>query len=127
MATPYVLSAELQLPIDIGQSNSAASSSLSDYFDARVDQELNYSGSATETVALGTPGSFGLKALYVELDEDPAAAPIYIQFNGGDTTGKVEISPGGFMVIGNPVPVTGIISIIISHTTDVKVRLRGLA
>jgi hypothetical protein len=127
MATPFTLSGELLLPIDPGQPNSPIPFSVTDSFTARADLELNYTGSATETVNLGTPEVEGLKVLVIELDADPVAAPIKLRFNGGDAAGALEVSPGGFAVLGSPTPVAGVVSLTVTHTTDVKVRLRALS
>lgn len=125
MATPFTLSGELLLPVDPGQPNSIVAFSLADQFNHKVDYEFSYTGSATESVSLGTLAS-GAKAIVLEFDFDPAADPINIRFNGGGSSGQMEISSGGFYVFGSPAPSSGITTLDIVHTTDVKVRLRVL-
>lgn len=127
MATPFTLSGELLLPVDPGQPNSPIPFGVTDSFVSKADLELSYTGSATETVTLGTVASAGLKALVIELDDGTGVDPVYVRFNGGDVTSKMEISPGGFLAYGSPVPVAGIVSFTITHTTDCKIRVRALS
>lgn len=127
MATPFTVTGNLLLPIDAGQPNSTVVFTQDGAFDAKVDLELNYSGAATETIPLGTAGAVGLKVLVVEVDDVITTAPVYLLFNGGDTAGKLEVSPGGFAVFCNPAPVAGILTLQLNHTTAAKIRLRGLA
>jgi hypothetical protein len=129
VATPFTISGELLLPVDPGQPNSPVPFGITDVFTSKADLELSYTGSATETVQLSTVASVGLKALLIELDaiSGPTVDPVYIRFNGGDASSKMEISPGGFLAYGSPVPVAGIVSFTITHTTDCKIRLRALS
>ena len=125
MATPFTLSGELLLPVDPGQPNSTAPFSVVDSFDSKVDYELNYTGSGTETVSLGTL-TLGAKAVLLELEFGAAVAPINLRFNGGGSSGQIEVSAGGFFAFASPVPATGITLLDIVHTTAVKIRLRVL-
>lgn len=127
MATPFTFSGELLLPVDPGQPNSAIPFGITDSFSAKADLELSYTGSATETVTLGTVSSAGLKGLLLELDTGTSVAPVYVRFNGGDVASKLELSPGGFLAYGSPTPLTGIVSFTVTHTTDCKIRMRALS
>lgn len=126
MPTPFTLSGELLLPADPGLPNSQIPFGITDAFSGKADLELNYTGSATETVTLGTVSSVGLKALLIEYDAS-STDPVYIRFNGGDVTSKLEISPGGFLAYGNPAPALGVVSFTITHTSDCKLRVRALS
>ena len=126
MATPFTLSGELLLPVDPGQPNSSAPFSVVDNFESRVDYELNYTGSSTEILSLGTMPAAGAKAIVLELEFGATVAPINLRFNGGGSSGQVEVSPGGFFVLASPVPAIGVTAISIVHTTAVKIRLRIL-
>jgi hypothetical protein len=48
--------------------------------------------------------------------------PISVQVNGS-ATGQVEISGGGFLVLGSPTPSSGITSLDIVYTNNVTVRV----
>jgi len=125
MPTPFTVSGTLQLPPDVGMPNAPIPFLVSNQFDAKVDMELNLVGAGTHTVGFGTLGIPGIKLLLIEVDANPTGAPIYIQLNGG-VAGQEEISPGGFKLTCNPLPVAGTTSMQIVYTTNNKVRIRLL-
>jgi len=122
MATPFTVSGSLQIPPDSGQPVAPIPFSLSNQYEAKTRMELNLVGVGTHSVCFGTIAAPGAKLILVEVDADPAAAPIYVQNNGG-VAGQIEIAAGGFMIIGNPAPVAGTSSMQIVHSTNNKVHV----
>jgi hypothetical protein len=126
VSTPFEAKGELIYPPDTGQPNATIPVNVTANFDSKVDYELSLTGSATQSVDMGTVIAPGAKAVLIEVDPDAAASPINVQFNGGGAGGQSEVSPGGFLFMGSPTPTTGITQIDIVHTTNVKVRVRVL-
>jgi hypothetical protein len=126
MSTPFTLSGTLQLPPDLGVPNTNIPFSTSSGFDSRSEAEYNFVGAGTKVVDFGTITSPGAKAILIEVDPNATATPVLVQFNGGGAPGQVEIAPGGFIAYANPVPLTGITSVSIVYSTNVRVRIRLL-
>ncbi len=123
MAVPFSFSGALNFPPDVGLPNVAIPIAMSGQFDsADPGQILKLTGGGSESVDLGTLPAAGLKGLLVKVDAG-ASAPVNLRFNAGDADGQVEISPGGFMAIGSPSPVTGITALTVVYTADVTVRV----
>ena len=125
MVTPFTVNGSLQIPPDPGQPVAPIPFALSGQFDAKVCMELNLVGGGTHVVCFGTIAAPGAKVILIEVDADPAAAPIHVQNNGG-AAGQIEIAPGGFIIFGNPAPVAGSTTMSIVHTTNNKVHIRIL-
>ena len=88
--------------------------------------EIPLQGSGTVDVPLSGGRIRGLKALLVKVDptSDPAATPIIVKINR-HAKGE-EISPGGFMAIGSPLPKDGVKSVSITHTSNNVVKVWAL-
>jgi hypothetical protein len=124
MAAPFTISGSLVFAPDSGQPQATQPFSTASTFESKTEQELNISGAGSQVISFGTLGSPGAKALLIEVDASSTGAPINVNVNGG--TDDLEISPGGFLALGSPAPVTGITSITIVSTTANKVRIRVL-
>lgn len=120
--TPFSFSGSLVMPPDTGQPNATISFSGSGSFKSRADSVLNLEGSGSVSISFGTTPAEGAKAILIEVDTNSTGEPVLVTVNGANE-GDIEISPGGFMVISNPVPVAGITSLAIAHTTDNVVRV----
>ncbi len=126
MPTQFAFQGSLQLPPDSNMAAAAIPIAMAGQFVSKTDIELSLKGAGTIDVPLGTLGPAGLKALLIKVDpsSDPTAAPIHVKTNGhpkGD-----EISPGGFLAVGSPLPRDGIKSIVITHTSNANVKVWAL-
>lgn len=129
VTAPFTYQAQLQYPPDVGSPMSVIPVSMSGTFESEATFVYKLTGAGTQLVDFGTITPNGAKLISVEVDPDssPAAQPVQIAFNGS-ITGTVEVSPGGFMTIGNPKPdLAGVLQmgIIYAATTCVRVRVLG--
>lgn len=125
MSTPFSVSASLLLPGDAGLPPDAIPVNFSSSFSSEADFVFNLTGSGTKAVNLGTTETPGLKGLLIKIDSSATAAPILVKINSS-ATGGIEISPGGFILYGNPAPVAGVLSLDIVYTTPCVVRIWAL-
>jgi len=79
-------------------------------------------GSGTLAVDLGSVSK--IKALLIKVGTGTGAAPVNIKLNGSVTA--FPVSPGGFVVIHSPSPVSGITQLEIGHTSDITVQVVAL-
>lgn len=122
---PFVISGELTLPPDDGAAPVASTVSVSGSFLSEEGGRLVLVGSGTKVVSFGSVGAPGAKAVYIEYlqpSTGPDGAPLNVSFNGG--SGSVEISCGGFLLLGSPAPVVGVTALSIAYTTDAALRVR---
>ena len=123
---PFTASSLLTFPPDLGQPAVDRPSSASGTFVSKSELDYDLTGSGTQAVTLSV-GSLGAKALQIEVDSSSAnpTVPVYIKMNGG--TEQLQITPGGFVVISNPVPSAGgILTLSIVYTVACTVRIRAL-
>lgn len=125
MAISFSLEAILGLPGGPNLGADDISVKLASVFDHQAEFRLALTGTGTKTVDLGTIDSPGVKALLVYV-ETGTGAPITIQFDGS-SSGGIELSPGGFVAMANPVPVAGVLQLDVTYTTANKVRIWALA
>lgn len=127
-SAPFIYSAVLEYPPDVGAANARIPIGLSGQFASEASFVLNLVGAGTQVVDFGTITPDGAKLVSIEVDAAPSpAAPVNVRFNAGDVTGQVEISPGGFLTIGSPLPTAaGLLALSLVHTTDLCVRVRIL-
>jgi len=126
MTIPVSFAGTLSYPPDGGQPNCTEAIALSVVATSKAAFDYVLTGAGTQTVDFGTITPNGAKLVKVEVEPDssPAAAAIFIQWNGEGATGQVEIAPGGFVVVGNPTPTSsGLLSIDIVHTTNTSVKV----
>ena len=124
MSTPFELSGALTAPPDAGVTAVPIPFGGVGSFDSRADVELNIAGAGTISVDFGTIGSPGAKLALIEVDASSSGSPINCRFNGGGSSGQVEVSPGGALAYYSPVPVAGLTALDIVSTTANKVRVR---
>lgn len=122
---PYSFSGALTLPVDVGQPNADRVFSGAGNFTSQEIGILNLSGSGSKSVDLGTIPGAGLKALLIKVDAGQGLSPVNVKINGS-STGQIEISPGGFVVISNPNPVAGITQLDLVYTSAATVRITAL-
>jgi len=123
-AIAFSLTGQLQSPPDEGAPPAAIAFGLTGQAQSEEGGRLTLTGSGTKTIAFGTVGSPGAKAVLIEHLPSTAGDPITVRFNGG--TDELEISPGGFFVLGNPAPVDGITALAIAYISDCQVRVKLL-
>lgn len=116
MSKAFSLSGSLNYPPDSGQPAAARAFSQSGTFTSKAEKELVLVGAGTQVVDFGTVAK--AKAVQVEVRAD-SNAPVGLIFNGGAE--QIEVSPGGFLVVGSPTPSTGITALSIVHTDDANV------
>jgi catabolite regulation protein CreA len=99
---------------------------LTTSFTSRAEFVYTLSGIGTEEVNLGTVTT-GARIVVVEVDAttDPAHRPVTVYVNDA-TDGGIEVSPGGFFVLGSPAPVNGVTALLLDHITAATVRVRVL-
>jgi hypothetical protein len=112
----------LSVPPDEDAPPTQVNFGMSGSFQSENTARLALTGSGSVTVSFGTAGSPGVKGFLIEVLDDSAAAPVLLKFDG--SSDGMELSPGGFIAYGSPVPVAGVTALVITHTTDVTVRIR---
>lgn len=122
---PFTLSGTLSFPPDTGQPVVPLPFSASGNFTSKDESILNLTGSGTQSVPLGTIPSAGAKAIMIKMDAGTGLSPIMVKVNGS-ATGVIEVAPGGFIVISNPVPVAGITQLDIVYASAATVRITVL-
>ncbi len=122
--SPYAFSGTLSFPPDSGLPNVDITFSASGNFKSRPADILELTGTGSKSVNFGTVPIAGAKAILIEVDADSTGlkTPVLVKVNSS-VTGKIEIAPGGFVAICNPVPVAGISALDIEHTSDNTVRI----
>lgn len=123
-AIAFNLTGQLQSPPDEGAPPVAIAFGVAGQAQSEEGGRLTLTGSGTKTIAFGSIGSPGAKAVLIEYLPTSSGAPITVKFNGG--TDELEISPGGFFALGNPVPVDGITALTIVYSSDCQVRVKLL-
>jgi hypothetical protein len=118
---PFTVSAGLTFSPDGVATESPHALSATGSFDQKDDDQVSLSGSGSVVLTLKGQA----KALQISVDASATASPILVNVNGGSD--DIEISPGGFMEVYNPVPSAGITAITITHTTANVVRVVALA
>ena len=122
MSTPFTLDGALNLPGTPGLAAEPLPFSLSSQYDSKAEFEFNLPASAgSQSVNFGTMPSEGTKAIVLIYDTKTAAPPVQIVINGSAT--PVELSTGGFLVLGSPDPVAGITSLSITYTGAGRIRV----
>lgn len=120
MSAPLSISVNVQTPSVEGQPDCPFPLSLTTQYDHLTKHRLTFTGSGSKSVDFGSLAT-GAKAVLVTVDADtsPSAAPITFAVNGG--TDAIEVSPGGFALLGSPSPTaSGITAMDITYTASVK-------
>ncbi len=121
-STPFTFDGKLTLPPDAGQPQTPLPFSGSAQFKSKAAVQLDLSGSGSQDVNFGTIPAAGAKAVLIEVEPSSTAAPILVAVNGS-ASGKIEVSPGGFVAIFNPNPVDGIVELTVEYTSENTVRI----
>jgi hypothetical protein len=126
MMTPFSFQGALHLPPDSGLPPAYIPLTAHGHFASTAEFELALYGTGTFTVPLGTLGPAGLKGLLVKVDpsSDPTAAPVIVTTNGAAK--GIEIAPGGLFAVASPLPRQGITALVITHTSNIVVRVWAL-
>lgn len=124
---PFTINGSLSFPPDEGQQQVAVPFGLAGNYKAITDMRLTLSGSGTQVVPFASVGSPGAKVVLVEYELPVGAAaqtaqPIQLHLNGGSE--DIELSPGGFLIMGNPAPAVGITSLSLDYSSEATVRVR---
>jgi len=122
--TPFSFQALLALPILPGLAPDQLPFNASGVFNSAVPGvELNFTGSGTKVVDLGTIASPGAKFLAVQYDALAGGAPITLTVGAAT---PIELSTGGFFVLSNPAPATGVTALSITYAGACTVRVWAL-
>ena len=124
MSTPYSISGAFSYPPDASLPADPIPVSGSGSFDHEASTVLKLSGSGSKVVDMGTIPATGAKALLIKLDAGSGVSPIDVTFSGADT--PIQIAAGGFILVSNPAPTTGVDAITIDYTTGCTVRIWAL-
>lgn len=125
MATAFSIEGNLFVPPVSGAVAAPLPFGLAGTFDSKVEIDLELPALAgSKSVDFGTLPVAGAKALLVSHEYVQGADPVLLTLNAADT--PIELSTGGFLLLGSPVPVDGLISLSIAHTAAARVRVRLL-
>lgn len=96
---------------------------LASQYTSKANFEYLFAAAAgTQVIDFGTMPAEGAKlVLVVYEDVDNESETIDVTINGADKA--IELSAGGFIFVGSPVPSVGITSISIAHSSAGKVRV----
>lgn len=124
MSSPFSVDLTLSAPPEEGEPAESYGYTSSGVFTTQVAYDLNFTGSGTKSLDLGSIGNAGAKLLMVKVAVSSEAA-IVVKLNG-ENTGH-EVSPNGFLLLVSPDPSSGItaVSLTYSDTSRVWVRLLG--
>ena len=121
MSIPLVIQSTVTTPQIEGSADCPFPISFTSQYNHLVKNRLVFTGIGTKSVDFGSLALIGAKAIAVTVDVDvsPAALPVLVTINGGDEA--IEISQGGFLLFGSPIPTAaGILSIDIAYASSVK-------
>jgi len=125
MTTPFSISGSFNFPEAPGLPQDAIPIGLTGQFTQRAEFIYTLSGSGTKVVDLGTIVSPGVKALLIQNDLITSGPSIGVKLNGSSV--PVEVSSGGFVLLGSPTPSSGVTSVSIDFTGTCTVRIWALA
>jgi hypothetical protein len=130
VSVPFSFSGTLLYPPDSGAPNAQVSVAGAGAFTQKAEFKFELSGSGTQDVNFGSIATAGAKFILIEVEPDTSlgAAPINVRVNGGDSTGQIEIAPGGAFLLYSPVPTAGgvlALSLVYTAAATVWVRVLG--
>ena len=120
MSAPLVISATVTTPPVEGAADSPFPLAFTGSYDHLIKYRYTLTGTGTKAVDFGSLAT-GAKVVIVSVDSDssPSAQPVNLVFNGGSD--QVEVSQGGFLLFGSPVPTaSGITDLSITYASSVK-------
>lgn len=125
MSSPYSITGSLSFVPDSGLAALAIPLLVSGQFDESVSLKLDIAAAGDTTVPVAGLGSgTGLKALLVKLDAGSVVSPIIVKLNGAVT--GAEVSGGGFVLISNPTPTSGVTAVVVTAGSACTVRAWAL-
>jgi hypothetical protein len=121
MATPFSIEGTLNLPGTPGLPADPLPFGLSSSYESKAEFEYNLpAGAGSKVVDFGTMPVAGAKAVLVVYEPKNGAPVVAVTLNGSNQ--PIELSPGGFFVLGSPAPAAGITSMSITYTGAGRVR-----
>lgn len=122
MSTPFSVDGKLNLPGTPGLSPEGLPFGLSNQYDSKAEFEFNFpAGSGSQAVNFGTMPPAGAKAVLIVHEAKVGGTPVLVTVNAGSE--PIELSQGGFLAFGSPVPVDGITALSIAYTGAGRVRV----
>jgi hypothetical protein len=128
MSTPFTFNGTLSFPADPGGSPTPISINFANQFNQIIAETLQLSGSGTKVLDLSPlNGGAGASLVLIKVDPQVAGTPaVSVRWNTGTALGQQELQPGGFLVIGDPSPSAGLITLSILFTGIGLVRVWAL-
>jgi hypothetical protein len=126
-AEPFSAQASLSFPPDDGKPLASIVEALAGTFEQKVDDKLKFIANGTHVIGMGSIVAPGAKVLLVEYEATKGTEnqqPVTVTINGGLV--PLELSPGGFLLLANPVPAAGVTAVSITNTGIANVRVRVL-
>lgn len=125
MSAPFTFNGILTFPADPGGSGTPISISFANQFTQIIAETLSLTGSGTKTIDTSAlNGGAGASCLLLKMDPSSVTTAVSVALNSSSP--GIELSPGGFIVIGDQTPVSGIISVAITYAVAALVRLWAL-
>ncbi len=124
MSTPFSVEVKILAPPTAGQPDCAVPVAFSAAYEHRTCYRLEFTGSGTKSLDLGTLGPAGAKFLMITVDPDPSpsAQPVTVALDG--CVPAVEVSQGGFLALASPKPTAaGVLELDITHATSAKLNV----
>jgi hypothetical protein len=126
MSTPFVAQSVLTYPPDDGEAAVARSNTVNSSYEEKAEFKYVLTGSGSRDVDFGSLDTLGAKAIQVEMSSGNSAA-VMVQFNGGGSSGQLELSAGGHFDLASPSPTAlGVLAMTLVHTVDATVWVRIL-
>jgi hypothetical protein len=123
MASPVTASLTLTAPPDDGLPPDDLPFVVNTSYEQRSIQNLKLTGAGSKQVDFGTIGGAGAKLLIIALSAGVGVSPVTCRYNGGGSSGSIEISPGGFTCHASPGPVNGITALEVFYTSNATVKI----
>jgi hypothetical protein len=126
-AEPFSAQASLSFPPDDGKPLASIVEALAGTFEQKVDDKLKFTTTGPHVIGMGSIITPGAKVLLIEYEATRGTEnqqPIAVAINGGLV--PLELTPGGFLLLANPVPVAGVTAVTITNTGIANVRVRVL-
>lgn len=123
MSSPFTLVGSLNYPLVTGQASSSVPLTYVGAFDSSVSAVIDLKDTGTTSVSFGSVDM--AKGILLQVDAAVDAAPVVVRLNGlaQNDPGSIEVSPGGFIAMGSPIPIDGVVSINLDWTTNNTVRV----
>lgn len=122
MPTPFKSRASLELPGTPGLPTQLLEFLLDSQYSSKSEFEYELpAGPGSQVVNFGSMPAAGAKAVLVVYEPKTAAPPVLVTVNAGNQ--PIELSTGGFLLIGSPAPVAGVLSMSLAYTGAGRVRV----